>query len=95
MRNRAIIEATRCMDEHIGAAGEYAIDIDEKYMLIIDFKTSENLEYFSGTYDLPPYYTGEIVATPIKAMLLEFDILGVVRNSEDITADIPTHFVRV
>ena len=31
MRNRAIIEATKCMDEHIGAAGEYAIDIDEKY----------------------------------------------------------------
>ena len=79
------------MQEHITEAGEYAIDISEKYMLIIDFRTEDNTKFHAGTHDLPPYYTGEIIATPIKAMLLEFDYLGVIRNSENITSAVPEY----
>lgn len=91
MKQTAIDAIMEFIGNNLEDTGEHIIDLNEKFCVVFDFRTENNTEYFRGTYDLPPHYSGEIKGIVNRAMLLELDNLGVVRNSEDITTEIPVY----
>lgn len=91
MKQTAIDEILEFIKFNLEDEGEHTIELNDNYTVIFDFKVENNTEYFSGTYDLPPYYSGEIKGIVNRAILWELDELGKIRNSEDITTDIPVY----
>lgn len=91
MRQQAIDAVVDFMSCNLEDSGEYWLDLGDRFAVVFDFRTDNLAELHPGSPDVPPHYVGEIRATATRALLVELDSLGVIRGSEDITKDIPSH----